>query len=263
MTRIDWDVAGERVFESGVDRGVLFVPGLDGVPWNGLTAVQENPAGGASTPYYYDGEKYLNLSSPEEYAATISAFTYPDEFEVCDGVAEVDFGLSILHQPRQSFSFSYRTKVGNDIAGQDFAYKIHFIWGALATPSTRDNKSRSESVDITDFSWNITLLPPPVTGFKASGHVVLDTRVANPGAITAIEAILYGDDDNPSRMPSLDDLITAVEDALTVHVTDLTGGLYTISGPDADVTDNGDDTFTINWPSVVEVDTDIYSISSL
>ena len=196
MTKLAWDAVGEKVYEAGVDHGVLFVgtgSGYDkGVAWNGLTAVNEAPSGAEANPQYADNIKYINLVSAEEFAATIEAYTYPEEFEKCDGSAELTPGVTIGQQARVPFAFSYRTKVGNDAAGLDFGYKIHIVYGAQAAPSERSYGSINESPEPVTFSWEISTTPVPVTGFKPSATATIDSTKVDPTKLAAFEKILYG-----------------------------------------------------------------------
>jgi len=261
MPRLNWGAAGARFFEVGVDRGVLFVPGQDGVAWSGLISVAEKSSGGDPDAYYVDGVKFQNIPAPEEFEATINAFTYPDLFAVCDGTTRVRPGLFINQQPRQSFSLSYRTRIGNDLDGVDHAYKIHIVYNALAAPSDRDNKSLGDSSDPSDFTWDITTLPPAVSGYRRSGHIVVDSRYAGPNVMSALEDVIYGTDTNPAALPTLADLVTIFDTNATLTITDNGDGTFTAEGPNdvvvmldsthysitADsVIDNGDDTFTLS-----------------
>lgn len=207
MARIDWDARGTRYFEMGVDRGVLYPPSGPGVAWPGLLSVNETPTGAEERAYYIDGIKYLNLRSAEEFSATVEAFNSPSEFDVCDGNVSVHNGLIATQQPRKSFGLSYRTRLGNDLDGADHAYKIHLIYNALAAPANRNNVTMSDSVDPAKFSWTVTTLPPPVTGYKRTAHFVIDSRTADPTALAAVEDILYGTEADDPALPTPDELI--------------------------------------------------------
>ena len=196
MAILTWDNVGERLYETGVDRGVLYTPNNgvydSGVAWNGLVSVTESPSGAEATAQYADNIKYINLVSAEEFAATIEAYTYPEEFEKCDGSAELTPGVTIGQQARVPFAFSYRTKVGNDAAGLDFGYKIHIVYGAQAAPSERSYGSINESPEPVTFSWEISTTPVPVTGFKPSATATIDSTKVDPTKLAAFEKILYG-----------------------------------------------------------------------
>jgi len=212
MTRVTWDLAGKKYHQYGVDRGMLYVGSNAGVPWNGLTSVEEHPLNGSATAYYVDGEKYLNVPSAEEYEATINAITYPDEFGVCDGSVQASgaTGLFVKNQPRVPFGFSYRTLTGDGKTEPSFTYKVHIVYGALAAPTIRNNASLADTVSPTTFSWVITTTPSLSTGYKNTAHVVLDSRVASSGAVSAVEDILYGTNSIAPRLPLLAELITVV-----------------------------------------------------
>lgn len=197
--RIKWDQVGERIYETGVDHGVLYPfksnAYQDGVAWNGLTAVNEAPSGAEATPLWADNIKYLNLMSEEEFGATIEAYTYPDEFGECDGTAEMSKGVVITGQKRIPFGLAYRTKIGNDTDGSDHGYKIHLVYGALAAPSDKGYGTINDSPEAITFSWTITTTPVEVPGFKPTAHLIIDsTKVNDATKMKAIEDILYGID---------------------------------------------------------------------
>lgn len=207
MTRLMWNVAGERTFQAGIDRGVLYIEGEDGVPWNGLVAVSESPSGGKVTPYYIDGIKYLNHVALEEFEATIEAYTYPEEFAQCDGSKEVHNGLFATHQPKKSFGLAYRTKVGNDVKGVDYAYKIHVVYNAVAAPTDRPNNTMTGTVDPFNFSWSIFTKPPVFTGYRPTAHFVVDSRETPANLVSYLEDILYGSIEQEPRLPSATELM--------------------------------------------------------
>lgn len=208
MARLIWGAAGERLFETGVDRGVLYVGSSSGVPWNGLTSVSESVTGGEARPYFLDGIKYLNVAAATEFEATIEAFSSPDEFKVCDGIASMNNGLFATQQPRRPFNFSYRTLVGNDVEGQDYAYKIHLIYNALSAPAERANSTISESQTPMTMSWPITTLPPTTPGMKPTAHLIIDATQTSHMMLEYIEGILYGNESNAPRMPNMAELVS-------------------------------------------------------
>lgn len=263
MARLTWNASGLRLYETGIDRGVLYVAGQPGVAWTGLTSVVERPSGASQRAYYLDGVKYLNLSSSEEFEATINAFTYPDEFAQCDGTARAYSGLLIMQQPRKSFGLSYRTKVGNDLTGTDYGYKIHIVYNALASPSDRTYSSLSDSADPSDFGWAITTRPSTITGYKRTAHLVIDSRYTNPATVAAVEAILYGTDSNSARLPSSTELLAVFEANTIVTVTNHGDGTFTVTGPDEVILMLDSTTFQITWPSAVFINEISYNISSL
>lgn len=212
MAKIEWDKTGERLYETGVKNGVLYVQDAGtypkGVAWNGLTAVTESPSGAEATPLYADDIKYLNLLSTEEFGATIEAYTYPDEFAECDGSASLATGVMIGQQPRKAFGLCYRTTIGNDTEGNDHGYKLHIIYGALAAPSEKAYATINDSPEPITFSWEVTTTPVNVTGAKPTASITIDSTKATPEKLTALEKILYGDAEVEARLPLPDEIKT-------------------------------------------------------
>lgn len=221
MSKLVWDKTGERFYETGVDRVVLYPQDSsgtypNGVAWNGVTAVTESPSGAESTPMYADNIKYLNLISAEDFGATIEAYTYPDEFAECDGSAVVTPGVTIGQQSRKSFGLCYRTVKGNDNAGNDLGYKLHFLYGAQASPSEKGYSTINDSPEAITFSWELTTTPVNVEGFKPTACMTVDSTLVNAEKLAALEEILYGKDgaepdSDPGvapRMPLPDEIIT-------------------------------------------------------
>lgn len=262
MAQLVWGAIGERRYEAGIDHGVLYIGDQPGVAWNGLTSVSENSTGGAATAYYIDGEKYLNSPDSEEFEATIEAFTYPDEFEACDGTAAYLSGLLVTQQPRKSFGLSYRTKVGNDINGIDNGYKIHLIYNALAEPSQRPNKTLSESSDLSAFSWKITTRPPAVVGYKRTAHYIIDSRRTDPAALTVIEAVLYGTESEAPRLPDTTELFDIFTNNSSFFVVDNGDGTFTATGTEFEVHMLDDNIFQISTPGAVFIDPNTYTLTS-
>ena len=217
MSKLVWDAVGERVFETGVKNCVLYIPtnGVydKGVAWNGITAVTESPSGAEATPLYADDIKYLNLMSNEDFGATIEAYTYPDEFAQCDGSAELAPGVKIGQQPRKMFGLCYRTTLGNDTEGNDYGYKLHLIYGAMAAPSEKAYASINDSPEAITFSWELTTTPVAVTGFKPTAHIEIDSTSVEAGKMEALEAILYGGEDAEARLPLPDEVATLMKAA--------------------------------------------------
>lgn len=205
MTRLEWGATGEKFYDAGVDHGVLYVDGV-GVPWNGLISVEEAPTGGEAKPFYQDGYKYSNRATPEEFEATLNAFTYPDEFARCDGSSQIGRGLFATNQRRKPFTLCYRTKVGNDVNGVDHGYKLHLVYNALAAPSQRTNNTLGDSVEATSFSWALTTKPPALFGRRATAHFIIDSRATSPSLLTQIEDILYGTADEAPRIMTVQEL---------------------------------------------------------
>lgn len=198
MAKLEWDKTGERLYETGTDRGVLYVASNGtyptGVAWNGLTGVDENPSGAEANAQYADNIKYLELRSAEDFGATVTAYTYPDEFEQCDGSAEPATGMYIGQQARKMFGMSYRTKIGNDVDGDEHGYYIHLIYGATASPSQRSYKTINDSPEPIEFSWEVTTTPVNITGYKPVAHVRINSTKADATKLAALEAVLYGTD---------------------------------------------------------------------
>ena len=199
MAKLVWDKSSERLYETGVKNGVLYVQGTGGtypkgVAWNGLTAVTESPSGAEPTPLYADDIKYLNLLSTEEFGATIEAYTYPDEFAECDGSKSLAAGVYIGQQARKAFGMCYKTTLGNDTEGNDHGYKLHIIYGALAAPSEKAYETINDSPEAITFSWEISTTPVNVKGSKPTATIVIDSTKANPEKLAALEVILFGAD---------------------------------------------------------------------
>ena len=215
MAKLVWDETGKRFYETGVDHGVLYP--LDetgkyskGVAWNGLSAVSESPSGAEPTAIYADNIKYLNLMSAEEFGATIEAYYYPDEWAECDGSAAIATGVYAGQQPRKTFGLCYRTKLGNDVDGDDHGYKLHLIYGALASPTEKSFNSVNDSPDVQPFSWEISTTPVSVEGFKPTACITIDSTKANKTDLATLEGILYGsgEPDAKPRLPLPDEVIT-------------------------------------------------------
>ena len=207
MTRLNWDARGERFYETGVSRGVLYVGDNAGVAWTGLISVDEAPTGGEPRAFYQDGVKYLNLSASEEFAATINAFSSPPEFAPCDGVGAIQNGLFATQQRRRAFGLSYRTLIGNDTEGRAKGYKIHLVYNALAAPSQVSRATLSDNVDPTRLSWSVTTLPPSLSGLKPTAHFVIDSRYTPAGLMKHIEDILYGTSEQAPRLPPASEVV--------------------------------------------------------
>lgn len=222
MAKISWDNVGEKIWETGVDHGVIYMPTAHGVygggvPWNGLTAVNEKPTGAEPNDQYADNIKYLTLYSAEDFEATIEAFTYPPEFAECDGSKFVADGVAIHQQARKPFGFTYRTIVGNDVEGQEYGYKLHIIYGAMVTPSEKNYETVNDSPEAITFSWDLTTIPVPVPGMKPTAHIAIDSTVADAARIKDLEKIMYGDTDTEPRLPTPEEIMAIFT----------TGGVYT------------------------------------
>ena len=218
MAVLTWDNVGERLFETGVDRGVLYIPTAGiydtGYAWNGLTAVTESPSGAEATAQYADNIKYLNLISAEDFGGTIEAFTYPTAFAQCDGTAYPQTGVSVGQQARKSFGFSFRTRLGNDTNGSDNGYKIHLVYGALAAPSEKAYNTINDSPEAMTFSWEFTTTPVPVSGLKPTAIMTIVSTKVGAAALTSLENALYGTAGTNARLPLPDEVISFFAGAL-------------------------------------------------
>ena len=208
MSKIVWDDTGKKLFETGVDRGVLYKRDTNGaytngVAWNGLTAVNESPSGAEPTNLWADNTKYLSRVGAEEFGCSIEAYTYPDEFAECDGSAELTTGVTIGQQSRKTFGFCYRTLLGNDVEGDSYGYKLHLVYGCLASPSEKGYSTKNDSPEAITFSWDITTTPVNVTGFKPTACLTIDSTKVEEQKLVALEAILYGSDSGSSTAPRL------------------------------------------------------------
>lgn len=217
MSKLAWDVVGERLYETGVDRGVLYPQDSTGaypkgVAWNGLSAVTESPSGAEATAIYADNIKYLNLMSAEELGGTIEAYMYPDEFAQCDGSASLAAGVMIGQQPRKAFGLSYRTIIGNDVANNDYGYKLHLVYGALASPSEKNYATVNDSPEATTLSWEFTTTPIAVDGFKPTASITIDSTKVDAEKLKALEDILYGTEEEEARLPLPAEIITLMGD---------------------------------------------------
>lgn len=258
MTRIAWDQAGERVYETGVDRGVLYLPDasgeyVEGFPWNGLTTVTESPSGAESNKTYADNRVYANLISAEEFGGTIEAYTYPKEWEQCDGSATPSAGVTVGQQNRRTFGLSYRTLIGNDIQGTDFGYKLHLVYGATAAPSEKAFATINDSPEGINFSWEMTTIPVDVPGtnpatgkpYKPTALLTIDSTQVDAAALADLEDFLYGTVGTDPSLPLPGDVLALFAAAVTevtptaptynsttdvITIPSVTGVVYKIDG---------------------------------
>lgn len=215
MAKLVWDQTSEKLYETGTDRGVLYPVDSNGdypkgIAWNGLTGVDENPTGGEPSNIYADNVKYLALYSAEEYGCTIRAYTYPEEFEACDGSLELAEGVYAGQQTRKGFGFCYRTLVGNDTEGNDYGYKLHIVYGCKASPSSKTYNTINDSPEAIEFSWAVNTSPVAVTDAKPTSVLVIDStklNTAGKAKLAQLENILYGDDNNVARLPMPDEIV--------------------------------------------------------
>lgn len=212
MAKLEWDKVGEHFYETGVDHAVLYLRDTSGkytkgYAWSGVTSISESPSGAEASAQYADNQKYLTLISAEEFGMTIEAFTFPSEFDECNGEVEAAEGVRIGQQKRSTFGLSYRTKVGNDVDGQDKHYKLHLVYGCTASPSERAYATVNESPEAMTFSWEISTNPENVTGQKPTSLITIDSREADPEKLQQLEAMLYGDTETEPKLPSPDEVV--------------------------------------------------------
>lgn len=220
MAPLTWDAVGERLYEVGVDHGVLYIPDAggvyaDGVAWNGLTTVTESPSGAEPSPQYADNIKYLNLISVEEFGGTIEAFTYPEEFAQFDGTVSPAVGVTVGQQARKYFGLSYRSQIGNDVEGSDLGYKLHLVYGCMASPSEKAYATINDSPEAIAFSWEFYTVPVAVAGLKPTSLIVIDSTKVDPADLALLEAELYGDAGGDPNLPMPDAVIAFFSGAVT------------------------------------------------
>ena len=260
MPRLTWGDVGERFYEIGVDRGVLYPLVGDGVAWNGIISVVEAPNLQQPNSHYYDGIMYLQVPRVEEFRATITAMHRPTEFGPSDGVAVGLNGMLITQQRRKAFGFSYRTFVGNDLQNEALGYRIHLVYNALAMPSERNYQSISDSVNTSPYSWEITACPPPMDGYRRTPHLVIDSLTAPAETLAALEDILYGTAEEAPRLPLPEEIFAL---GFGIVVTDNGDGTFTITGPDDLVYLTDSDEWEVISPNATFLDAETYTISSI
>jgi len=221
MTALTWDQIDERLYETGVDHGVLYLPDEsgdygDGVAWNGLETITESPAGADATPTYADNIKYLNLIAVETFGGTIEAYTYPEEFAQCDGTETPSPGIGVGQQSRKTFGLCYRSRIGNPLVGTDLGYKLHLLYGLTAAPSEKAYATINDSPEAISFSWEVSSIPVAVTDLKPTSLITIDSTKVDADALADLEAILYGDESNDPRLPLPDEVLDLFEGTTTV-----------------------------------------------
>ena len=215
--RVEWDKVGERLYETGVDRGVIYPQEADGTypkgaAWNGLTDVSEKPSGAEATPLYANNKKYLELLSAEDFAGSIGAYMYPDEFGECNGEKEVAPGVFVTQQARKPFGFTYRTLIGNDTEKTKHGYKLHIVYGATARPSEKTNTTVNESPEAASLSWEFSTTPLECEGIDPTAHIAINSKKITADKLKAIEDILYGTEDEDARLPLISEIIDLLKD---------------------------------------------------
>jgi hypothetical protein len=239
VTQLAWDLTSHRLYETGISKGVLYLPDVsgnytEGYAWNGLTKVTEKPTGAAATPQYADNAMYLNLVSTERFDADIEAFTYPDQFAACDGSVALEAGLMLGQQPRQTFGLCYRTEVGNDLQGTQYGYKLHMVYNCLAAPSQRDYQSINDNPNAIALTWSVSTTPIAVPGFKNASTLTVDSTKVSSTALASLEAFLYGTAGQDPQLPTIQ-AIQAIFAGTVVTVTPVvptyTSATHTITIP--------------------------------
>lgn len=224
MSRVEWNKAGERLFETGVNQGVLYPRVGQGVPWNGLVSVSENTSGGELDSLYFDGIKYLDVVSAEDFSATVEAYSAPAEFGVSDGQKALSPGLYATQQPRKPFGFSYRTLIGNDLVGEEYGYKLHIVYNCTASPSGRTNKTLAGNASPDTRSWTINTVPPPAATFKPTAHLVVDSTKVDPYLMENLETVLYGRNETAelpavaASLPTVAEIILILSNRITEFI---------------------------------------------
>lgn len=241
MTALVWDSIGSRFFEAGIDRGVLYSYSIyNGVPWNGLTSVTEKTQSPDVSSLYFNGKKHFDFVGPEEFSATIKAFTYPDEFLELNGIATAPNGVRVAGQQRKPFGLSFRTIKGNDVSDASLGYKIHVLYDLIATPSDIDHTSISDSFDPIEFEWSVTSRPQPGGIYKPISHLIIDSTKIDAALLTQIETLLYGSSSSTSSLPPASYLLGLVGAGFTITITENPiDGTWTATGPDNLITFSG------------------------
>lgn len=265
MTRLSWDEVSERFFETGLDRGVLYpkTGSGEGVPWNGLVSVDEDGGEKVET-YFIDGRPYLHYAKPKEYTATLTAFTYPDEFAEIMGLTETEevAGFFVDSQQGNSFDLAYRTLVGNAVDGIEHGYKIHLVYNAVVNPSSASYETLSDNLEALQFSWEISAVPSPLPGYASTAHVVIDSRKMSSGNLQILESIIYGDASTAPSLPPLNELSEIIRFGDTIFITDNGDGTWSAEGVSTNFEMISDDVFQINDVNAIHNGDETFDIST-
>lgn len=261
MSTLVWDAIGDRRYESGIDRGVLYLPDGSGVPWNGLTAVTEKTEKEVSS-VYYDGVKISDLAYAGDFVGTLNAITYPDEFVELEGYGELRGGVFVGEQRPQMFGLCYRTKLGTDLDA-DAGYKLHILYNVLAIPSDKTYDTLTDSSTSTEFEWNITAIPEEIPGFRPTAHIILSSKDINPTLLSDIEDLLYGTESTAPTLLPIADLVDYISDwVASISVTDNGDGTWSLTtNIPGVIVDNGDGSFQLNNVNATYLDADTYELS--
>lgn len=262
MTKLKWDQAGERYYETGVDRGVLYLTDGTGIPWNGITGIEEDFSGDTSTPYYLDGVKYLDDQKIGDYNGTLRAYTYPHEFEAYEGNVQILDGFMADGQPNNIFSLCYRTLIGNDTEGTDLAYKIHIVYNLVASQDTTSFVSLNDQLESVEFNWKITAVPEILSDYRPTAHVIIDSRYINSYLLRTLESWLYGDDVTDPYLPVLSDLVDFVTEWDLIEISDNNDGTWSATGPRELLYMLDDTTFQIDSVNATWITPDMYQITT-
>lgn len=265
MSVLTWDTVGARVYETGLDRGVLYLSDGSAVPWNGLTSIDEKFDKDVES-VYYDGTKITDLVSLGDFSATLKAITYPDEFVELDGYGFLRQGMYVGNQLPQTFSLSYRTQIGNDVDGNAAGYKIHIVYNLTAIPNDRSYNTISDDVGVVEFEWDISSVPQDVPGFRPTAHIIFNTLDLEPDLLTYIEEKLYGSEHIDASLMSISDLVSFMYTWALMEIIDNGDGTWTaITDNEADISYNVSDNtlFTITNANATYFNSDLYEISNV
>ncbi|HXQ38040.1 MAG TPA: hypothetical protein VN843_28795 [Anaerolineales bacterium] len=261
MTALTWDQAGQRRFETGVERGVLYLPDSSAVAWNGLTGIEENSTSELKS-YYLDGVKYLDYVVPSDFSATLKAFTYPDEFEELLGVHEHSPGFFVHDQRAKSFGLTYRTRIGNDVEGVDLGYRLHILYNVKAIQTTTAFGTINDSVTPTEFSWTLSAVPNTLIEHRPTAHLSFDSMRMDPTVLAEIEGFLYGTEDTDPYLPLFSDLFNLAAATGIITITDHGDGTWSAEGPAESVYLTDSTTFEIDHVDATYSDPDTYDVST-
>ena len=262
MPVLQWDAAGDRIYESGLDHGVLYLEDGSAVPWNGLTAVTES-FDKTTSPIYFDGSKVNDLVTLGDFQASLKAITYPDEFLRFEGIGNALEGVQFSDQKPKTFALSYRTQIGSDVEASGEGYKIHVLYNVTAIPSNKDYASFSSDPTLTEFEWTITAVPEEVPGFRPTAHIIFDSRYIDPDLLADIELLLYGGVTANAALPAFADLIELLFGFYRVEIVDNKDGTWTANTIfEGYISMLSEEEFQIDNVDATYLDADTYEISS-